>query len=338
MLRMPNHHTTGLISSVTLLLAALLTGCGSTESSGAGAAEGPIQTRVMTFNTGAPDCARRADAEYTCDDAAIADEWYGTGLAHMALIRDTRRFFDATRPDVVGFQEIFHADECPDIPPQFHPGFVCEHWKPGDPTVAQRILGEGYTIACHLGRADKCVAVRKDFGRIRGCSADFCQDHLQSGSTQGCGGGTRIARATIDLSGGGELTVVNIHGTSGITREDQLCRVAQFEQVFVDILDGSGEPAANGERTLIVGDLNTDPGRFFITDPSAALWRSFVGPGQAFRQITSAGLLAPPTYLGLINIDHIASNAFDGDCFVGEPTEIRSFDHRPIICDVQSIE
>lgn len=301
--------------------------------------DAPLQIRAVTFNTGIPQCSRNPEAEYSCDDAETASEWYGTGLSHRALFPDTTRFLAAMDADVIGIQEIFHPGECPEIPEEFHEGFICEGWQPGDPTVAQQILGSGYQIACHPGRPDKCIAVKRDFGRIRGCKGDLCLDHLEAGSTSDCGGGTRIARGIIDLRRGGSLTVVNIHGTSGVTGADQNCRAQQLEQVFVDIRDGSGEPAANGRRNIVLGDINTDPGRFPFA-AGAMVWNRFVGEQAPFRQISEAGLLAPPTHptgAELVNIDHVASDAFDGTCFVGDPTEIRAYDHSPIVCDLREL-
>lgn len=316
--------------AVSLMLAA----SGAENKSPNSAAE--LTLRVMTFNTGIPGCEDSADAAYTCDNAAIASDWYGTGLSFVAIMDETRAFFNATRPDIVGFQEIFHPGDCPEIPPEYHEGFICESWLPGDPTVAQRVLGSDYQIACHPGRPDKCLAVRTGFGRLQGCDSAVCMDHLNVGVYNGCGGGTRIARGVIELSGGGQLTVVNIHGTSGRTPNDQACRVAQFEQVFVDILDGSGQPAANGSRNIVLGDLNTDPGRRMDVDPSARRWNEFVGSEQAFNQISQAGPLAEPTYASVVNIDHVASDAFVGNCFTGQPTQITAYDHMPIICDLEA--
>lgn len=312
----------------------LLVACGGNANAPLSAAE--LTMRVMTFNTGIPRCEDGEDAEYTCADAAIVDEWYGNGLSFVAIMDHTRAFFEATRPDIVGFQEIFHPSDCPEIPTEFHVGFICESWQPGDPTVAQRILGPDYQIACHPGRPDKCLAVRTGFGRIQGCDGAVCLDHLDAGEYVGCGGGTRIGRGLIELNDGGRLTVVNIHGTSGRTQNDQACRVAQFDQLFVDILDGSGQPALNGDRNLVLGDLNTDPGRGTEVDPSARRWKDFVGNGQAFNQISEAGTQAEPTYANAFNIDHVASDAFVGTCYTGQPTETTAYDHMPIICDLKA--
>ena len=127
---------------------------------------------------------------------------------------------------------------------------------------------------------------------------------------------------------------MNVHGTSGFTAQNQRCRVEQFEQVFVDILDASAEPAANGTRNIVLGDLNTDPARLALLDPSAATWNAYVGDGQPCNQISAAGLHVTPTYANLLNIDHVASDAYTGTCFTGIPTETEAYDHNPIVCDL----
>lgn len=318
----------------TLLLVLLLAAC----SDGGGVSE-PLmpddQLRVMTFNVGIPDCSNDPDAAYSCEDAEIAGEWYGTGLSHRALFADTAAFFRATRPDIVGLQEVFHAGNCPEIPPEFHPGFICEDWRPGDSTVSQIVLGADYQIACHQGRPDKCLAVHCEVGRFVGCADALCLDHLEGGDFSGCGGGTRIGRGVIERPDGSRFTVVNVHGTSGVAPADMDCRAEQFDQIFVDLRDGRGEPGVNGTRNIVLGDLNTDPVRFTLTDRSARTWRQFVGPGRPFRQISEAGLLVEPTYLGLINIDHVAADAWQGECWSASPTDIVAYDHQPIVCDLR---
>lgn len=318
----------GALSGSTLLLGTA--GCGSDDPSQAPAPP-PSTFVAVTFNTGISQCSRAADAQYSCDDAEIAGEWYGTGLSFKVLVEEARRFFDGLQPDLVAFQEMFYSGGCPDIPPEFHPGFVCEDWQPGVPTVAQIVLGPDYQIACNLGKPDKCLAVKKSFGRWRGCDDDFCLDHLAGARVEDCGGGSRIGRGVIELAGGGEITVVNVHGTSGLTGSDQQCRVQQFEQVFVDLGDGSGEPAANGARNLVLGDLNVDPARMFW-DASARAWNGFVDEGLAFHYVTDIGFAAEPTYAGLFNIDHVASDVYTGDCVAGQVTDIVAFDHLPIVC------
>lgn len=326
---------TALLSWIASAL--LLTGCGNAPQPPDRETSDQRLLRVVTFNTGTPQCSRAPDAEYSCEEAETASEWYGTGLAHLALMADVRTFFDALAPDIVAIQEIFHAPNCLEIPEAHHAGFICEEWAPGDDTVITRVLGPDFQVACHQGRPDKCLAVRRDVGRFRGCQDGFCPDGLAGGVTEDCGGGTRIGRGVIDLAAGESLTVVNIHGTSGATVEDQNCRVEQFEQVFVDLRDGSGTPAANGLRNIVLGDLNTDPGRLALIDPSARTWNTYVGEGHAFVQISRTGLLAPPTYANLLNIDHVASDAFSGGCFAGTATETTAFDHVPIVCDLRPL-
>ncbi|MEM9190710.1 MAG: hypothetical protein AAGF12_16110 [Myxococcota bacterium] len=288
---------------------------------------------AVTFNTGTTDGLGHDDPPddgYTSTDAETSDQYYGNGLAWNPAIDATRTFFAELRPEVVVFQEIFGGD-CGVVPPEGRSGFVCENAEAMDVSVAERVLGADYQIACHLGKPDKCAAVRRDFGSFRGCGEAHCLEGLAGAPIDGCGSGSRIGRGVIDLTDGGSITVVNIHGTSGFEADEQACRVAQFEQVFVD-LDGS--PAANGNANLVLGDLNTDPARLRDGDPSALRFTDFVGEGKAFQFISDGSPIADPTYAGLLNIDHVVSDAFRGSCRTGEVTDAVYFDHVPIVCAV----
>ena len=288
----------------------------------------PLSFVSVTFNTGG-----HADGE-----ADTADEWYGNGLSWIPAVEQTTAFFADLQPDVVVFQELFYSPDCADIPPEFHAGYVCETWAPGDPTVVETILGPGYQIACHLGKTDKCAAVKTSFGSFAGCDSSFCLEGLDGAEVEDCGGGSRVGRGTIDLETGGSLTIVNFHGTSGFLPADQLCRVAQIDQVFVDL---DGQPAANGELNLVLGDFNTDPARAVLLDLSAQRWNDFVGDDLPFRFITAMGATVQPTYAGTLNIDHQVSDGLVGDCWHPGITEGRDpvvdfeyFDHVPAVCSV----
>jgi hypothetical protein len=301
--------------------------------------------RVVTFNTGTTDgLDHESDGDaYTSVQAAISNDHYGDGLAWAQAVEAVRIWFAWLQPEVVTFQEIFYSGECETIPPEYHAGFVCETWSVGDPTVALVLLGAGYQVACHPGKNDKCIAVKKSFGSIRQCSdPDFCLEGLDGERVEDCGWGARVARATIDLAGGGEITVVNFHGTSGILPADMDCRVQQVRQVFVDM---DGEPGANGARNVVLGDLNSDPGRVpGWIDASVAEWNSYVGGSQPFQWVSPIGASAVPTYAGGLNIDHVISDAFTGTCFVpgvtpGYPPVYANvyFDHRPLVCEIGSL-
>lgn len=317
------------------ILALVATSCASTD-------EATTPVVAVTFNTGTTTGLAHdqlPDDGYGPDEAAISDEHYGDGLAWRAAIDDARVFLAEVSPDVIGFQEIFDPSGCGDVPLDARAGFICETWVPGDPSVAQIILGEGYQVACHPGHADKCVAVKRAFGTFRGCTEDACADAMTGVAVAGCGSGARVARVAIDLAEGGELTLVNVHGTSGFSAEDTACRVAQVEQVFVDL--GDGAPGANGARNLILGDLNTDPGRFSGVDASATRWNDFVGEGAPFRFVTEIGDDAPGSYAGAADIDHVIADSATGTCWIAGITPGRAdvaervyFDHHPVTCDL----
>lgn len=279
---------------------------------------------LVTFNTGMPQL-QGEPGDYV--------DQYGNGLAWKPLVADTRVFFESASPDIALFQEIFHPEECVSVTPEAKPGFVCEDWQSGDPTVVQMLLGADYQVACNLGKPDKCLAVKKSFGSLVGCSDDVCLDGLAGSQVPDCGSGSRVGRGVIQLARDGSLlTVVNVHGSSGLTQADQDCRVLQFAQVFEELGIGDG-PAANGERNVIAGDLNTDPGRMTDYDESASAFSAYVGTGTPFHFVSAVGPKAPPTYGGLFNIDHVVSDALGGSCTsAGKISDIGGFDHEPLVC------
>ena len=315
---------------------------GERGSDGPGADGHATSIVVVTFNTGTTEGMGKVGSAYTPQHATNSDRYYGDGLAWMPAVEETKAFFARLQPDIVAFQEIFHSPECASVPADAKKDFICETWKPGDPTVAQIVLGAGYQVMCHPGKPDKCAAVKRSFGTFRGCKEDLCLDGLAGFKVDDCGGGSRVGRGVIDLKGsqGGSITLVSYHGSSGIKDDDVGCRVKQVEQVFVDL--GDGKPGASGNRNLILGDFNTDPARGKAVDKSAQRWNDFVGPGKGFHFISEVGLNATPTYSGLMNIDHLVSDVATGSCWVagvspGHPPVIDTsyFDHKPIVCTVK---
>ena len=298
---------------------------------------------AVTFNTGTTLAmgSQNPDDGYGSAEAKQSDLYYGDGLAWRAVVEDTRAFLAQVSPDIVGFQEIFYSGECATVPADARTGFVCENWQPQDPTVAQVILGAGYQVACHQGKSDKCIAVKRSFASIDGCVDDLCLDFLDGAEIPGCGSGSRIGRAALTLvKDNHSIVVVNVHGSSGLKLEDTSCRAQQFALVFEDM---NGSPAANGERNIVFGDLNTDPARADSFDQSAQKFNEYAGPNKAFDFITEVGPDALPTYAGNFNIDHVVSDAFTGSCWAagaspGKPavSEIAYFDHKPAVCTLRA--
>jgi len=326
-----------------LLLATATTACSSEGGGSPPPGEpGPI---VVTFNTGTSEGLGHdalPDDGYYEEQAVISDTYYGNGLAWVPVVEDTAAFLAKVQPDLIVFQEIFYSGDCAMVPDEAKAGFVCETWQPGDPTVAQVILGEGYQVACNLGKNDKCAAVKRSFGHFVGCDDDLCLDGLAGAQVQDCGSGSRIGRGVVELAEGGTLTLVNVHGSSGLNQEDQDCRRQQYVQVFEDLGTGDG-PAANGERNLVMGDFNTDPQINADFDESAAKVLEHVGDGKPFHFISDDGPEAPKSYGGFFNIDHVISDAFDGSCWVAGLTEghpavsdVLYFDHKPVVCELDA--
>jgi endonuclease/exonuclease/phosphatase family metal-dependent hydrolase len=299
---------------------------------------------VVTFNVGMHDLD--PDDAYTGSLAKAVESCYGSGLAWGPAIADTAAWLKGVDADIVGLQEIFDPEECPSIPADKRTGLVCETWKPGDPSVAQRVLGNGYQIACHAGHHDICAAVKLSFGKFKGCTGAVCPDGLGGVQVPTCGHGGRVGRGVIELAAGGTMTLVSIHASSGYDSATIGCREKQFDQIFVSL---DGAPAANGGQNVILGDFNTDPGRLTVIDASAQTLASFVGKGKAFHFVTDVGTSVPPTYVqttipGLpvgVNIDHVVSDALSGSCWTAGVTSGHAaigagyFDHKPAVCTVK---
>jgi endonuclease/exonuclease/phosphatase family metal-dependent hydrolase len=297
---------------------------------------------VMTFNTGTTLKLKHpagSNGGYGAREAEFSDKWYGNGLAWRPAIDAVRKLVREADPDVVAFQEMYYPEEGVTIPPEARTGFVAESSSPGDPTVAQLVLGQDYRIAYHPGKPNKCLCVHRRFGTIRGYDDDAAVNWLEGAPVKGCGGGSRVARAMIDRADGTSLNVICLHGTSGLKPADQECRARQVERIFVDF--GDGAPGVRGERNLILGDFNTDPGRAAAIDKSAARWNDFVGQGKRFHFLSKTGADAPRSYQGLADIDHVASDSLQGECrYVGVgPGSQRVFaetyfDHVPVIVTI----
>ena len=295
--------------------------------------------RVMTLNVGSGRSVEGVldNAGYGPAEADTSDRYYGNGLAWPAMIREVQAFLDEADADIVALQEVFYSGECRDIPMSARQGFICENWRPGDPTVALLILGDAYQVACHPGKPDKCLAVHQRLGRFEGCADAFCLNGLEGLDDDARGSGNRVAAATIQLAAGGFLRVVHMHGTSGFSRTDAQSRKDQIESAFAD---GGAEP----EFGIVLGDFNTDPGRARWLDRSArAMWRLTTPPGQ-YRFMTDVGLFARPTYAPVFNIDHILAAGMRGDCWAaGKTPDTRSvsdlvyLDHTAVVCDLWTL-
>ncbi|NOZ86708.1 MAG: hypothetical protein GXP49_10635 [Deltaproteobacteria bacterium] len=285
---------------------------------------------AVTFNTGIhPKVGRDG---FTSDQDKYLGDYYGHGLCWGPAIDEAKAFLQDVSPDVVVFQELFDVEECASIPDEAKKGFVCEGWSPGSPAVTETILGPGYIVACNWNKHDKCVGIKKSFARLKGCNNDYCPDGLFGSKIQDCGGGARVGRGVLEVSTGSILTLVNVHGSSGVKSSDMDCRTKQVEQVFQDL--GDGRPAANGAINLIMGDFNTDPrsATALALDPSARRWADFVGNGKDFHFINEY----VKSYSNTFCIDNMISNVLEGDCWVpgvtGNHPDISPegyFDHHP---------
>lgn len=317
----------------------------------------PRTFTFLTFNVGTTDnLGHEGDPDGYSD--ALSDvnaAFYGNNLAWMPAQARLRTFLDALKPDILAFQELYFDGNCTAdcagiqaSDPALYAGacqgeaFACGSWTDGEPITVRRILGPDYAVACAPGHPDNCVAVRKAFGTLRGCADGPCLGGLDGlRPPNGCTSGARVATAVVQVADGPEIAVVDVHTTAGTNID---CRIAQFQQVFVD--RGDGKPAAFGQHDIVAGDMNIDP---FLMDPkydaSVVYWNEHVGDGKPFHYLSSADASGPNTHpYSFMKLDHVISNDLQGSCVVLGVSEDTSaplsegstyFDHRPVYCTVE---
>jgi hypothetical protein len=296
--------------------------------------------KAMTFNAGTSTGMghdQPPEDGYTDEMSALTDTWYRNSLSWNPAEDALTEWLAEVDPQLIAFQEIFWDGWCEEIPATEH-DMVCNR-PPTGLTQPQRVAGPGHQVACIPDKPDACLVVDTSWATIRGCEEDLCLAGLRAAPIAGCSKSARVGRAELDLVDGGSLTVVIVHGSSGITTEEEACRVKQFEQIFVD--QGGLGPAASPSPAIVLGDLNTDPGRWAGVDPSAERFAEFVGDGAEFRFLSPVGEEAPRSYQGLVDIDHVVAAGLSGGCEVAgiseglrAVVEARYFDHRPVVCRV----
>lgn len=259
-----------------------------------------------------------------------SDTYYGNGLAFIPAVADAKAWLAAHPADLVAFQEIFDPAICAEIPTEAHAGFACAGWSAATPTVAEQLVGADFAVACHPGKSDKCLAVRKSFASIDGCDGPLCRDAGFGYPIAGCGKGARAARFVLRRPGGEVLYVRTVHGNSGMKDSDKQCRTQLFQAALTELEPG---------RHLVLGDFNTDPVRFASIDSSAAALLALTAPGQALQFLTEIGADAPPTYGGMVGIDHVLAVGVQGTCsHAGISADLPAasavgwWDHAPVRC------
>lgn len=297
----------------TAAVAACLAACAGPEA-------GPAAPVVaVTWNVGSGGAADPA-AGWTADLAERADTWLGNGLAWPPAIDDARAWLATSGAQLVALQEVLDpGTTCPTVPPEQAAGLRCETWAPGDASVARDILPAGAELRCMDGAPDKCLAVVPPLAFVE------VDDLLEGVRVDGCGGRSRVGAADVSLPGGGAWRVVAVHGTSGLTGDDQACRTAWFEAALS--LAGDGP-------SLLLGDFNTDPLRLAGIDASADALAALTATWTPLRPLD-----APASYGGFATIDHAFGRGVSGACVapgvdpgIASASDNPAFDHHPLRC------
>lgn len=315
-------------------------------------AEAPRPLTVVTINAGTtPGLAHDSDEEpgrapYTGATAAIVDTSYQNSLSWNPAEARLTEWLAQVDPDIVAFQEIFHDPWCDDInrPEDAPLDLVCGNYTPDRPRQVRRLMGPDFQIVCGDGKPDTCIAVHTRLGRVAACEdqPDNCLTTWDGYvPLSRCTSRDRLGRALVTSSSGRPaFNIVAVHGTSGLTLEDALCRRDIFSLIFDD--KGDGAPLVQSDAiNIVLGDLNVDPILFAGGDESADYLLEHIGEGRPFQWHSPTDPNGPRSYALGVSIDHVASDRLTGSCIIpGSSPGVAPiwdriyWDHRPVVCEL----
>lgn len=254
-------------------------------------------------------CAPAPEAlSFTLLDANVgsadpACEGYEGKLCLTAVEEHLAARIASLAPDIVVLQEVVGRHQC-GVVDDDTPGFVCHRERTTvEPSQARRLVGEGYDISCTARHGFECVAVKRSFGSLAGCTAEGACDAAETAPVvEGCDPSFSVSGVNVELRSGGRLRVVNAHADEA----DEGCRAAQVRQVFA---------LAGPDPTLVAGSLQLDP--FANDDESVRAFLEHVGDNELFGYHSGPAEHEPPYPTkadGGGTLDHVLSDFAEGAC------------------------
>lgn len=276
------------------------------------------------------------------------DEVWGTNCpkyhkgaqCELATEQVIARAVSAYRPDIVVLNEVFDAAYCAGNN-ETNARYICHGYKARTPyQQVRRYLGPDYTIVCDGIAHYDCIGALTARFSMKECAAG--KECLGAAVTpahgtecKGLGSITSVSSAHLTFNGKA-ITVVNGHPLNAVDHPGDACRHAQYQQIF--------ETLADGQRNLIMGDMNGDPIRFPTIFKSFAYWNTKVGKGKRFRYHSGPAEATPPppTWEQFFTLDHVVSDFLTGTCrTLGHQADkhrldhpLMRMDHLAIVCDL----
>ena len=275
---------------------------------------------------------------------------YNNKLSEQKVEHAISRNIQELKPDIVFLQELMHPSQCDDWIETDKNKVCYQAGLNAETNQARRLLGNEYSILCssrmrqEIGHpvGMECIAVHINAGTIQGCQpGELCQ------ASEGLDiVGSKCNPEFVVMSANAQVRNVRIRLVNAHPHSRNIpCRDSALEQIF----EGqSGIPAlADGQYTIIAGDLNFDP--FRAPENMPAVWQRHVGlfgSGKDFYYHSGLAEHSPPypTVYFLLQkktIDHVISNFARGVCTtLGEaPGTLRidggeGMDHRAVFCEM----
>ena len=238
--------------------------------------------------------------------------WNVNGL-RAAAKRGFTRWLSRCGADIVGVQEV--RAELSDLPPRLTPERMAGRWHAHYSSAGRR----GYSGVALFSRRPP-DSIETSLGAPR-----FDRE-----------GRLQTARF-------GRVVVVNCYFPNGNGSARDNSRVPYKLAFYRALFEKLQRLRQRGYRVLVMGDFNTDPVRARGSDPSAVALLEYVGERKRYRFLSPTDPRGPATYAGIARIDHVVSDAIEGDCVIPGSSpgtedvfpDAIYWDHKPVVCQVR---
>jgi len=200
-----------------------------------------------------------------------------------------------------------------------------------EPEQVRRLLGKDYTITCDANSGFECIAVRREFGRMKGCAdgalcrglartAPIIDDcNIQLGIDQVDTRYASVSGVTLEVDGKA-IDILLAHPPASSALAAAQCRRRFLPYVMEPV--GSDGSLREQAASILGGDFNFDPYRDAPTAPDVLYWgeqvRLSLG-GEGGPWVSNSGPLEhdPPywtTPMARATFDHVLSQGMVGRC------------------------
>ncbi|MHB8874437.1 MAG: endonuclease/exonuclease/phosphatase family protein [Myxococcaceae bacterium] len=252
-------------------------------------------------------------------------------LCQVASEKAVAARVEVLRPDVVLFSEAFAPWLCDKVGAVDEKHVCHPSNTQAEPEQVRRILGSNYTISCDANSGFECIAIRREFGRMKGCEdGAFCRGlsrtapviddcDIRLGIDQVDTRHASVSGVTLEVDGK-TFDALVAHPPASTAPEAAQCRRRFLPYVMEPV--GSDGSVRERPAAILGGDFNLDPYRNAPTAVDVVYWNQSVRlslEGEGGPWVSNSGPIEhdPPYWtspLSRSTLDHVVTQGLVGRC------------------------